>query len=296
MANEDSNKNFEITEEKPDHHYRTEIPNIIFEILSGNDFIVYCFLKRICGDTGKCWMSVENLAKKIGISENNLRKCIKNINSVIAPLKFSLIKITERVKPDGGNDTNVIEIRDVWRVNGDFFREKNRQKGGANPEGGGVQILKGGGANFEPKEEPSQEGVVVVMRESASEEPKKQPCLVKSDVYRIGLKKEWSPQEIEDAWYAFEKCKTPLTDPVAYIEGIINKKRILNEHKQNKEVACPTKNTYHKSKKQEPGKNEFRIPNQNSLEKDTGELASQQSSSDLVLQFFKPLCERRGTF
>lgn len=116
-------ENIGFYEKKPDHHYRTEIPNFIFEILNGDALLVYCFLKRIAGDSGQCWMSIKNLAKKIGICESGLRRELNNLSIAGGHYKVPLINIIERHKADGSRDTNIIEIVDVWRENGDYFRK-----------------------------------------------------------------------------------------------------------------------------------------------------------------------------
>jgi len=39
---------FEVAEDLPDHYFRTEIPNIIFDLgLGTNELLVYMVLKRI---------------------------------------------------------------------------------------------------------------------------------------------------------------------------------------------------------------------------------------------------------
>lgn len=58
----------------------------------------------------------------------------------------------------------------------------------------------------------------------------------KSDAHRIGLTRNWLPDEIEVAWLVFEKSTCPISDPIEYIEAVINNKRIKN---QNKKQATP---------------------------------------------------------
>lgn len=161
---------YEINEEKPDHHFRTEIPNIIFELnLSPAVFCVYANLKRIAGDGGSCFKSNKNLAKECGMSERSLIDCIKELAELPIligkdPLpgkqekfhdEIRLIKITSRKKEDGSCDTNLITITPIWRLNGDVMRSKIKKNcGGAKNVGGVVQNLQGGGAGFADKEEP----------------------------------------------------------------------------------------------------------------------------------------------
>jgi phage replication O-like protein O len=52
------------------------------------------------------------------------------------------------------------------------------------------------------------------------------------------FRKDWTAEEIENAYETFLSSKSEIQDPTAYIEGIINKKRTL---KQNKAQSCQTK-------------------------------------------------------
>ena len=128
---------FEIHEDLPDHHYRTEIPNIIFDLgLSSEEFKVYAVLKRIAGDRGACWMSQKKLAEMCGIGITKLKECIDSLASPNIQIsdkrdeklkrhvhsQISLITVTRRKKSDGGDDTNLIKIVPIWRLNGDHFR------------------------------------------------------------------------------------------------------------------------------------------------------------------------------
>lgn len=88
--------------------------------------------------------------------------------------------------------------------------------------------------------------VVVVGGDS---EEKKDETVTKDDVYHYSLtaKTDWGSQEIEDAWKAFKSLTIPITDPYAYIAGIIKKKRVLATHKENSK--CPKKSIEKSSKK-----------------------------------------------
>ena len=100
-----------------------------------------------------------------------------------------------------------------------------------------------------------EQHVVVVAREEArcsisKENTPKDSDLTKDDLYAMALrmKKYWTPDEIEEAWTAFKKCKMPITSPIDYIEGIINKKRILlvakkENTRQKKEKICTQNQT-----------------------------------------------------
>jgi phage replication O-like protein O len=67
--------------------------------------------------------------------------------------------------------------------------------------------------------------------------------ITKDDVYHYSLaaKTDWLPPEIEEAWRCYSNSKNPITDPMKYIEGIINKKRILNTQQNRGQTQCQSK-------------------------------------------------------
>jgi hypothetical protein len=160
----------QVCEEMPDHHYRTEIPNIVFEMgLSPETFCLYVHLKRIAGDGGHCFKSIPNLAKDCGMGETKLRSSLKELETLNVLIgderrgetKFNteirLIKLTPRKKPDGSADTNLITITPIWRLNGDVMRHRSQKKLGGSPhEGGVVRETSQGGSPHEGKEELSK--------------------------------------------------------------------------------------------------------------------------------------------
>ena len=58
--------------------------------------------------------------------------------------------------------------------------------------------------------------------------------ITKDDLYHYSLsaRTDWKPEEIESSWLAYCGMDIPITDPYAYIAGIINKKRALQAHKE----------------------------------------------------------------
>jgi len=187
----EENINIEIVEERPDHHYRTELPNIVFSVLTPIQLAVYAHLKRIAGDNGKCWMSIKNIADNVGIGETTFRESVKELAKTNVLIGLPFIRVYRRKKPDGSADTSIISIVDIWRANGDFYRKVKSTKPAQNPEekpddgsasktdggggspneGGVVRQAKGGGSPNEDKEEPSQEEPLFVCSESGSVTP-----------------------------------------------------------------------------------------------------------------------------
>ena len=96
----------------------------------------------------------------------------------------------------------------------------------------------------QPSTENNNKAAVVV--------PQKSGCFVKDDIYfaREKLAKDWEDAEIEAAYKAFYPSRESVTDPLKYIEGIINKKRILNSQKDTPCQKSQAKSTsYDTSKK-----------------------------------------------
>ena len=160
---------FEIQQKKPDHHFRTEIPNIIFELgMNPYCITVYLHLKKITGDGGQCWRSLKSLAEICQIGLTKLKECLDELSNNNC-LDCPLITIIPRVKSDGSKDTNIILINDFWKINGDFYRAKEKDQiprmGGSQIEGGvgrqatgGVsRQATGGRSPHGYKEQPSKE-------------------------------------------------------------------------------------------------------------------------------------------
>lgn len=72
----------------------------------------------------------------------------------------------------------------------------------------------------------------------------------KDDLYAMAnrLRKDWTSQEIENSWTIFQKKTYPVTDPFAFVEGIIKKTRTLKNHKETKK--CQEKLEVHLDSKE----------------------------------------------
>lgn len=139
------NDSFIIHESKPDHHFRTEIPNIVFELdLSPIDFKVYCLIKNIASDSGYCSFTIPNLAKRCQVSERSIQNSLNNLSKIFPLLNSPLISIHRRKKHDGSPDTSKIIIIPIWSKNGDYYRTGKK---------GVVQNMHQGGAKFADKQE-----------------------------------------------------------------------------------------------------------------------------------------------
>ena len=82
------------------HTYRTELPNIIFDIgLDPYEFMFYSYLKRIAGDSGAAWKSNSTMAKETGICKRKIPDLKKSLSQKREELgNIPLIYIEKRKK------------------------------------------------------------------------------------------------------------------------------------------------------------------------------------------------------
>ncbi len=124
---------YEVHEEKPDHHFRTETPYLINDLLkqkkiSSLAFVLYSILKKTAGDYGSCFKTNETLAEECGYSKSTVKKCLKELEKARLPNDQKIIEVFSRTNQDGSPDTNLIKIVDIWRYNGDTMRERFKSK------------------------------------------------------------------------------------------------------------------------------------------------------------------------
>jgi len=101
--------------------YFTQIPNIVDDFgLDPFTFRLYSHLRRVAGETGKCWQSTKTLADHCKMSAGRISK------SKQALLDAQLIRLTEQAGPGGQH--HVITIVDVWQANNEFFRSPDEHE------------------------------------------------------------------------------------------------------------------------------------------------------------------------
>ena len=98
--------------------YRTEIPNLIFELnLSPHAGWLYGHLKRVCGaNGGKCWKATKTLAKECNMSSGKVSEARAELES------HKLIQVH---RPKDQSKTVDVTIVDIWRRNRDHFDSKH---------------------------------------------------------------------------------------------------------------------------------------------------------------------------
>lgn len=155
--------------------FRTEVPNIVFELLqaeeiSTSDFILYSVYRRIAGEQGACWVGTRGLSEKTGLSTPTITKSKINLARPFAALNGkSLIDITPCDHEKQIADT--VTINDIWIDNHEYFKNKltcvKRRYGGVQKEDTGV--CKNTTQKKEPyKKEPEKK---IIIPPSSEPEP-----------------------------------------------------------------------------------------------------------------------------
>ncbi len=112
-------KNFNLKNESGDKKYFTQIPNMIVNHSTAYEQSLYLVMKRLAGEGGQCFASMNFLAKKMGVDK-------KTVTSTIAKLlKRQWIQETPKTKVRGGSVRTFIII-DLWKLNMDNY-ESGRQ-------------------------------------------------------------------------------------------------------------------------------------------------------------------------
>lgn len=106
---------YEIREESP-HDYFCQIPNLVDEMnLTPYSYRLYGHLKRVTGESGKCWQSTSTLAKACNMSAGSISKAKEELENTFPPL----IRIVSKERKEGGIYHEIV-ITDIWKINHDF--------------------------------------------------------------------------------------------------------------------------------------------------------------------------------
>jgi Helix-turn-helix domain len=107
---------YRVEDESGDRRYFTQIPNIIFELgMSREAMWLYVHLKRVAGDSGECFQSLNTLAKKTLTSKPTLIKAKAEL------VRYGLIRVRQAER---GDKPDVITIRNIWKRNILHFDEQ----------------------------------------------------------------------------------------------------------------------------------------------------------------------------
>lgn len=96
--------------------YFAMIPNWVDEAnLTVYAYRLYGHLKRVTGESGKCWQSTATLSTCCNMSRGMISKAKKELADK------GLIEIKSIKRPVGGHDYHEIVVRNIWRFNRFFF-------------------------------------------------------------------------------------------------------------------------------------------------------------------------------
>jgi helix-turn-helix protein len=134
--------------EEVSRNYRTEIPNVVFEMvlekeITANEFMLYSVYRRIAGEHGSCFATTKTLAEMTGLSKNTVIAAKRTLSRPFKKLfGKSLIKITPGDRKS--QQTDVVVIMDVWPENQQEFKNNVRcpKRGSTPPPNEGVPPLQ----------------------------------------------------------------------------------------------------------------------------------------------------------
>ena len=127
--------------------YRTEIPNMIFDIgLTPYEVALYGHFKRVCGAEpgGMCWKSVSTLSKETGMSAGRVSEARAEL------ARRGLIHMRQ---PKGPGTGVTVTIVDIWPQN----MVRYSAEGNPSQYEGGLHNMKGYPSRGETKKEPLEE-------------------------------------------------------------------------------------------------------------------------------------------
>ena len=239
------NSHFKISEETADHHFRTEIPNIVFKLdLDPYEFYAYSVIKKIAGNRGGCWKSNPNLAKDCNMSETKLKKCLKKLSSPFELLNGqALIKIIERTGEENKKQClpNLLIIIDIWRINGDDGRKIKKENTGSPKNWGGSRQKTGGGSPKTYKEDPIYKSDcndfdVLTDKLKIFDFHQNETTICKDDIHFLKAKNnvDWTEKEIEYLWERLLKHKGFISNLFAFSDAIIKKDRLMKKIEKQK--------------------------------------------------------------
>ena len=99
-----------LKDESGDKKYFTQIPNMIVNHSTAYEQSLYLIMKRVAGEHGSCWSSLNWLSKKMGVHKTTVSKTITKL------LKRNWIKEVKAKKVQGGKVRQFV-IVDLWSLN-----------------------------------------------------------------------------------------------------------------------------------------------------------------------------------
>lgn len=120
---------YEIRDDGDYRKYFTQTPNIVDDMeLSVYAFRLYFHLRRVAGDNGECWQSVDTLSKSCRMSAGMITKSRNEL------VKAGLIKIDRKDNPRGGRDFFIIALVDLWKDNYEKYKATSLYELASSPD------------------------------------------------------------------------------------------------------------------------------------------------------------------
>lgn len=114
---------FEITDEGDPRKYYAQIPNLIDDMnLSVYAYRLYGHLKRVAGDTGKCFQSTKTLADACKMSMGSISKAKQEL------IDAGLIILETKHDKKKGYDYHEIRLIDIWAQNMIAYSQNERAR------------------------------------------------------------------------------------------------------------------------------------------------------------------------
>lgn len=129
-----------------DRKYFTQIPNMIVNHSTAYEQSLYLVMKRLAGEEGACFASLNFLSEKMGVHKTTVSKTITKL------LNRKWVKEIEKLKVRGGYVRQFI-IVDLWAINIKEYESGanvTSNRSGALVDGSGANI-DGGGAQSDTK-------------------------------------------------------------------------------------------------------------------------------------------------
>ena len=143
-------ENLNLKDESGDKKYFTQLPNMIVNHSTAYEQSLYWIMKRLAGEGGNCYASLNFLAKKMGVHKTTVSKTIAKL------LERKWVKEVSPKKIKGGTVRQFLII-DLWPRNVKEYEGGARlttKKGGANKDGSGA-IIDGSGAESDASKSKS---------------------------------------------------------------------------------------------------------------------------------------------
>ena len=98
--------------------YFAAIPNIVFTLgLNPYELVLYCYLKKVAGESGTCWKSTATIARDLPMGAGTVSRTKGSLAAPRAALNGkALISITAKML-NGGHPSHAITITDIWPEN-----------------------------------------------------------------------------------------------------------------------------------------------------------------------------------